>query len=54
MAVRLANSYVDPQNNPLITVTMAGVILYVLPMVVVFFLAQKYIIQGVVTTGLKG
>ncbi len=54
LAVRLATSYVDPQNNPLITVTMAGVVIYVLPMVVVFFLAQKYIIQGVVTTGLKG
>ena len=54
LAVKLATAYVDPRNNPLITVTMAGVILYVLPMVVVFFLAQKYIIQGVVTTGLKG
>ena len=40
--------------NPLYTVTMAGVILYVLPMIVVFFIAQKYIIQGIVTTGLKG
>lgn len=54
LAVRLANSYVDPQGHPLITLTMAGVAIYVLPMVVVFFLAQKYIIQGVVTTGLKG
>lgn len=54
LAVRLANSYVDPQGHPLITLTMAGVAMYVLPMVVVFFLAQKYIIQGVVTTGLKG
>lgn len=54
LAVKLATSYVDPQNNPLITVSMAGVILYVLPMIVIFFAAQKYIIQGVVTTGLKG
>jgi ABC-type glycerol-3-phosphate transport system permease component len=54
LAVRLATSYVNPQNLPLYTVTMAGVVLYVLPMVLVFFLAQKYIIQGVVTTGLKG
>jgi multiple sugar transport system permease protein len=54
LAVRLATSYVNPQNQPLYTVTMAGVVVYVLPMVLIFFLAQKYIIQGVVTTGLKG
>lgn len=54
LAVRLVNSYVDPQNRPIVTLTMAGVVIYVIPMVVIFFLAQKYIIQGVVTTGLKG
>lgn len=54
LAVKLATSYVNPQGIPLMTVTMAGVILYVIPMVVIFFIAQKYIIQGVVTTGLKG
>ena len=54
LAVKLATSYRDPHQNPLITLTMAGVVIYVLPMVIVFFLAQKYIIQGVVTTGLKG
>ena len=54
LAVKLATAYVDPHQNPLITLTMAGVVIYVVPMVVVFFAAQKYIIQGVVTTGLKG
>ena len=56
LAVKLATAtaYVDPQGNPFLTLTMAGVCLYVLPMFVMFFLAQKYIIQGVVTTGLKG
>jgi ABC-type glycerol-3-phosphate transport system permease component len=54
LAVKLATAYVDPHQNPLITLTMAGVVLYVIPMIVIFFLAQKYIIQGVVTTGLKG
>jgi ABC-type glycerol-3-phosphate transport system permease component len=33
---------------------MAGVVLYVLPMILVFFVAQRLIIQGVVTTGMKG
>jgi len=54
LAVKLQTAYVDPYNQPLITITMAGVMLYVLPMIVVFFVAQRLIIQGVVTTGLKG
>jgi ABC-type glycerol-3-phosphate transport system permease component len=29
------------------------VVIYVLPLTVVFFLAQKHIVRGVVTTGLK-
>lgn len=32
---------------------MAGAALYTLPMLVVFFLAQKWFIQGIVTTGFK-
>jgi multiple sugar transport system permease protein len=55
LAVKLATAYVDPvQGIPIVTVTVAGVALYVLPMILVFFFAQRYIIQGVVTSGLKG
>lgn len=54
LAVRLATSYRDPRGNPLQTVTMAGVVLYALPLVVAFFFTQRFIIRGVVTTGLKG
>jgi multiple sugar transport system permease protein len=54
LAVKLATSYVNPQGIPLMTVTMAGVMIYIIPMIIIFFLAQQYIIQGVVTTGLKG
>src|SRR2546425_9108913 len=54
LAVRLATAYVDPRGNPLQTVTMAGVVLYALPLVLIFFLAQRFIIKGVVTTGLRG
>jgi multiple sugar transport system permease protein len=32
---------------------MAGAALYTLPMIIVFFLAQKWFIQGIVTTGFK-
>ena len=54
LAVKMMTAYIDPNGNILYTLTMAGVVLYILPMILVFFLAQKYIIQGVVTTGLKG
>jgi multiple sugar transport system permease protein len=54
LAVKLATAYVDARNNPLQTVTMAGIVLYVLPLVAIFFLAQKFIIRGIVTTGLRG
>jgi multiple sugar transport system permease protein len=55
LSVKLATAYVDPvQGMAIVTVTVAGVALYVLPMILVFFLAQRYIIQGVVTSGLKG
>ncbi len=29
-------------------------VLYILPLVIVFFIAQKHVIRGVVTSGLKG
>jgi len=53
LAMKLASSYVDPHGNPLYTQTLAAVVIYVLPLIVVFFLAQKQIMRGVVTTGLK-
>jgi ABC-type glycerol-3-phosphate transport system permease component len=54
LAVKIATGYTDPQGNPLISATMAGSLIYALPLVAVFFLIQRYIIQGIVTSGLKG
>jgi multiple sugar transport system permease protein len=55
LAVKLSGStYVDPHYNRLITVTMAAVVLYILPIAVGFFAAQRRIIEGIVTTGIKG
>jgi len=54
LAVRMANAYVDPRGNPLQTVTMAGVVLYVMPLVAFFAFAQRFIVRGIVTTGIKG
>jgi len=39
-------------NNP--ALTMAGSLLMTVPVIVIFFFAQKYFIQGVTLTGMKG
>jgi multiple sugar transport system permease protein len=54
LAVRLAGSFVNPQGYSYTTLTLAANVLYTLPLIVMFFVGQKYILQGVVTSGLKG
>jgi ABC-type glycerol-3-phosphate transport system permease component len=54
LAVKLATSYTNPQGVWLIPISMAANVVYLLPMVVIFALAQKHIIKGVITSGLKG
>jgi ABC-type glycerol-3-phosphate transport system permease component len=33
---------------------MAGTVMMVLPCVAIFFLAQRYFVQGIVMSGIKG
>ena len=40
-------------QNTDITIQMAGTLLFLLPCVILFFAAQRYFVQGIVTTGLK-
>ena len=54
LSVYLQSAYQDPKGFPLDTIQLAAVAVYILPMLIVFFFAQRYIIQGIVTTGLKG
>jgi multiple sugar transport system permease protein len=54
LGVKMAKAFVNPQGVTLNTVSMAANVLYILPLVVMFFLAQKHILKGVVTSGLKG
>lgn len=54
LAVAMSAGYTSPQGFPLYNVLSAGTILYVLPVLVLFFFAQRYFVQGIVTTGLKG
>jgi multiple sugar transport system permease protein len=54
LAVKMATGYKDPLQNQLVTPLMAAICIYALPLIIVFFFVQKNIVQGVVTTGLKG
>jgi len=53
LTIKLALGYIDPVGNGWPPVQCAGTLFYTLPVIVLFFLAQKQIIQGVVTTGMK-
>jgi multiple sugar transport system permease protein len=54
LSVLLSTAYRDPHGNALETVTMAAIVVYLLPMLLIFLFAQKYIVQGIVTSGIKG
>jgi multiple sugar transport system permease protein len=47
-------TYVGDPGEPKDQLLMAGSVIATLPIIVVFFAAQRYFIQGIVTTGLKG
>ncbi|GLV58280.1 sn-glycerol-3-phosphate transport system permease protein UgpE [Dictyobacter sp. S3.2.2.5] len=54
LAVAMTVGYTDPHGNPLINVIAAGSIFYILPVLIIFFFAQRSFVNGIVTTGLKG
>lgn len=54
LGVALTTAFKDPAGNSMQTVSLAASVLYIIPLIVVFFFGQKYILQGVVTSGLKG
>lgn len=53
LGVALSTGYTNTQGIPLENVLAAGCILYIIPMLIVFFVAQRYFTRGIVTTGLK-
>jgi ABC-type glycerol-3-phosphate transport system permease component len=50
----ISGAYYDPRGNPIITLTLAGVMIYCAPVIIGFFIGQKKILEGVLRTGLKG
>ena len=54
LAVKIATAYINPQGHPYVTITLAACVVYILPLILMFFLGQKQILKGVVTSGIKG
>jgi ABC-type glycerol-3-phosphate transport system permease component len=55
LAVAMQIGYTDPTgSHSLPQLIAAGNLIYALPVFVLFFAAQRYFVQGIVTTGLKG
>ncbi len=47
-------TYAGDPGEPKDHLLMAGSVIATLPIVILFFVAQKYFVQGIVTTGIKG
>lgn len=54
MGVTMATAFKDPHGNDLRTLSFAATVIYIIPLVVVFFVGQKHILKGLITSGLKG
>ena len=55
LGVKVATGYNDPTAQiTLIPITLAGALLFTLPPLLAFFVLQKKLARGIVTTGLKG
>jgi len=54
LAVKLANAYKNSAGFTLTTIALAGSVLYILPVLILFFVGQKQIVENAVTSGLKG
>ena len=53
LAMKLASSFVDPHGNTLVTVTIAAIVIYIIPLVIAYFVSQRQIVRGIVTTGMR-
>jgi multiple sugar transport system permease protein len=54
LAVAMADAYTDPMGNQMITLTLAGVVLFLIPAIIAFALGYRYIKEVAPTSGLKG
>ncbi|GCE30039.1 sugar ABC transporter permease [Dictyobacter alpinus] len=53
LGVAMSTGYNDGHNDVLTNILAAGSILYVTPVLLIFFFAQRYYVRGIVTSGIK-
>jgi ABC-type glycerol-3-phosphate transport system permease component len=54
LAVAMSGGFSDSYGHILTNVVAAGAILYIMPILALFFFAQRYFVSGIVTSGMKG
>jgi len=54
LAVAITAWYQDPHGNVIPTVQAAGAVMYVIPVLLIFFFAQRYFIRSNLGSGVKG
>lgn len=54
LSVAITAYYQDPQGNVIPTLQAAGAVMYILPVLIIFFITQRYFIQSNVSSGVKG
>jgi len=54
LSVAITAWYQDPNGNTIPTVQAAAAVLYILPVLSIFFFAQRYFIRSTVSSGVKG
>ena len=54
LAVAITAWYQDPNGNVIPTVQAAAAVLYIVPVLLIFFSAQRYFIRSTVSSGIKG
>lgn len=54
LAVAITAFYQDPNGNTIPTVQAAAAVMYIIPVLLIFFFAQRYFVQSNVSSGIKG
>jgi multiple sugar transport system permease protein len=54
MTLAVGLSFLRGQHSAALTLLMAGGMFTTLPILIIFFLAQRYFVEGIQLSGLKG
>lgn len=54
LAVAITAWYQDPNGNVIPTIQAAAAVLYIIPVLAIFFFAQRYFVRSTVSSGVKG